>query len=431
MREPLPARRPWRPLAPALVFMAGALFLVAKGNLLATASPAPATPEKALIYAGWYGNTIPTPSYIASNQDFLESQPFNGMVVYLRNPSMSINATTGVMTNSALSYASISSVLDPIRNLAFTHLLENFAYVVGNSPPDFFDDWSVPIQNFANLAHALKDAGIKGIFFDNEEYFSPWAAYPLGVSYPLTPLADYQSQARLRGKQVMEAMVAQFPDIVVLTLHGPYISEPAAPWQLGFPSVVDYNALMGPFFAGFQEGKGSQATNVDGGELYWLRSASEFQDSYNWRRYDMASSAVNCAFLPPALRATWSDSISIGFGVYDQPSGGRTVSPSSLTTTLANALQQSDRYVWFYTETMTFLAPESAGGATQTWIDAVAAALPAASVPPANPPAPLPSPTVSGTGEEARSSCGLLGIEVIPIMLAIGFLRARRRRKAG
>jgi hypothetical protein len=334
------------------------------------------------------------------------------------------------MTNSSLSYASISSVLDPIRNLSFTNLLENFAYVIGNSPPDFFDDWSVPVQNFANLAHALKDAGIKGIFFDNEQYFSPWAAYPLGVSYPLTSLADYQTQARLRGRQVMEAMVAQYPDIVVLTLHGPYISEPAAPWQLGFPSVVNYNALMGPFFAGFQEGKGSQATNVDGGELYWLRSASEFQASYDWRRYDMASSAVNCAFLPAALRTSWPDSVSISFGVYDQPSGGRTVSPSSLTSTLANALQQSDRYVWFYAESMTFLQPPSAGGASQMWVDAVAAALPAASIPPASPPAPVPSPSVSGSSPAAKSACGLLGFEVVPIMLVLGCLRARRRRKS-
>jgi len=44
MREPLPACL-WRPpLAPVLVLIVGALFLAAKGNLLATASPAPATP---------------------------------------------------------------------------------------------------------------------------------------------------------------------------------------------------------------------------------------------------------------------------------------------------------------------------------------------------------------------------------------------------
>ena len=75
----------WESVASGLVLIACVTFLVGKVDFLATTTPVPATPEKALIYAGWFGNTIPTPSYVASNQAFLESQPFNGLVVYLRN----------------------------------------------------------------------------------------------------------------------------------------------------------------------------------------------------------------------------------------------------------------------------------------------------------------------------------------------------------
>jgi hypothetical protein len=206
--SPPPTRRLL--VAPGFVLALAAVYLAFAGSGLAASPPAPATPQKSLIYAGWYGSTTPTPSYIQSNFAFLESQPFNGIIVYLRNASMSVNASIGVMTNTPMSYAAISSVLDPIRNLPFEHLVDNFGFVIGNDPPDFFDDWSVPIQNFANLARALKEAGLKGFVFDNEQYFAPWADYPTGVSNPLTPLASYESQARLRGRQVMEAMVAEF-----------------------------------------------------------------------------------------------------------------------------------------------------------------------------------------------------------------------------
>jgi hypothetical protein len=408
---------------PALALVLGSAIFVLAGKNLASSTPAPATPAKSLIYAGWFGNTTPTPTYIQANLAFLESQPFNGIVVYLRNASMSVNASIGVMTNTPMSYPAIASVLDPIRNIQFTQLVDNFGFVIGNDPPDFFDDWSIPIQNFANLARALKEAGLKGFVFDNEQYFAPWADYPTGVSYPLLSLAQYQTQVRLRGKQVMEAMVAEFPEIVVITLHGPYISEPTAPWQLGFPQWQSGNELHGPFFAGFQEGMGSLSQNVDGGELYDCRTTTDFQQTYNWRKYDLPSDAVNCAYIPASLRPSWPANVSISYGVYDQPFGGQAMNSTVLATTLTNAIQQADRWVWYYVEGPSYLLPPSSGGASQAWVDAVRSALPATPAP--------PSPVVTVAPVEsakARSSCGLLGMEVVPIFFILGLLRSRKGR---
>jgi hypothetical protein len=426
------------PTSPARVLAGSLLVLVMAATGFAPAgrglaASRVATPQKSLIYAGWYGNTTPTPSFIASHFDFLETQPFNGLVVYLRNASMTINASTGVMTNTPMTHTAIASVLDPIRDLPFWQLQDNFGFVMGNDPPDFFDDWSVPIQNFRNLAHALHDAGLKGFVFDNEQYFTPWANYPDGVNYGYT-LAQYETQARLRGRQVMEAMVSEFPDIVVITLHGPYVSEPDAPWQLGFPQWQNGNELQGPFFAGFQEGRGLLATNVDGGELYDLRSATDFQETYSWRKYDLPSDAVNCSFIPPALRPSWPGSVSISFGVYDYPYGGQAMNPSILATTLTNALARADRWVWFYSEANTFLLSPSQGGAPQTWVDAVRSALPELSEPPPAAPPAVPPPAVatsSSSSEGAtRSNCGLLGIEVVPLFLILAAWRRRRQKQS-
>ena len=421
---------------PIIAFLfAGAVILLA-GRSMAAVAPVPATPEKSLIYAGWYGNTIPTPSYIAQNLAFLESQPFNGLAVYMRNPSKSINATTAIMKSLSISYESISSVLAPISGLNSAQLRDNFGLVMGSNPPDFFDDWSTTIQNFANLAAAARDAGLRGIIFDNEQYFSPWGDYPSGVDYPLMTLAQYQTQAILRGRQVMEAMVAEFPEITVITLHGPYVSEPQAPASLLFPQWQSGNELLGPFFAGFQEGSSTPGQNVDGGELYKLRSASEFQDSYDWRRHDLPSSAIDCAFIPETLRPSWSDSISISFGIYDRPFGAATMTPSILTTTLANALERADRWVWFYAEDNTYLLPPNQGGASEECVAAVRAALPVAAAPAPwptikPPPPSLQSAAPPATDGEHSSRCGLLGMEVVPIFIALAFMRTRRRARCG
>jgi hypothetical protein len=178
---------------------------------------------------------------------------------------------------------------------------------------------------------------------------------------------------------------------------------------------------------------------VDGGELYDLRTVSEFQDTYDWRRFDLPSAAVDCSFISPSLRSTWSDDISISFGVYDCPFGGEPMSPSVLTTTLTRAIAMADRWVWFYAEDNTYLLPPAQGGASEEWVNAVRAALPVEAAPepepiPDPPPPPLSPPlaeeaTPAPAGSKHHTGCGLLGMEVAPIFLAFVLLRGRRRAK--
>lgn len=335
------------------------------------ATPSPANPA-ALIYAGWFGNTIPTPSFVSANFAFLESQPFDGLVVYLRNPNLSVNLTSNVMKPTAISYDTMMSVLSPIASLNFNTLKHNLGLVQGSTPPDFFDDWSVVVQNYSNLARAAKDSGLKGLCFDNEQYAAPWGNYASTLKYYTTKtMAEYETQARLRGKEIMEAMVAQFPDIVFMTLHGPYVSEPDAPSALKFPQWQSGNELMGPFFAGHMEGAGTTGCCIDGGELYTLRSQTDFQASYTWRRHDIASETVNSTFIPAALRTEWANRSNLSFGVYDKAFGGAAMDATILRPTLANAMRQADKYVWYYAEAATYLKPPDAGGASETWVDAI------------------------------------------------------------
>ena len=241
-----------------------------------------------LILHDWYGKSpASTPSFVREHLAFLESQPFDGLALYLRSPDLSINVTTSVMSREPIPYEKIAEVLKPVAGLSSRTLVHNFAAVLSLKTPDVFDDWSVVLQNFGFLARASREAGLKGIYFDNENYEARWADYPTGVAQPRKTLAEYQAQARLRGKQVMKALTAAYADLTVLTLHGPYVSEPKAPSPL-FPSWALSNRLLGPFFAGFVEGAGAKARVVDGGELYHLRTAEEFRRSYDWRKHALA-----------------------------------------------------------------------------------------------------------------------------------------------
>jgi len=311
-----------------------------------------------------------SPAYIRQNLEHLESLPIEGLAVYVRSADQSLNVTMNVAKNEVLGVERIAKVLAPLKGLPLRRLSQNFAVVIPRRPPDFFADWSGVVTNFADLARAARDVGLKGIFFDNENYEAPWANYPDGTAHREKSLREYQDQARLRGKEIMQAMVKEFPEIVVISLHGPYSSEPRAAEPL-FPGWHKANELLGPFFTGFVEGSGKQSLCVDGGELYYLRTDEEFQKSYLWRKRTIASDSFNCSFIPPAVRAMWQARVSVAFGMSTVAFRGKEMSPAILRTTVAHALVHTDRYVWVFPENVTFLKPAKDGGADEAWVQAL------------------------------------------------------------
>jgi len=327
--------------------------------------------EPLLLLHDWFGTSpAATPAFVRDHLEFLESRPFDGLALYLRTPDLKINVTSRVLSTSRLTLEEIQEVLRPLASIRFRSLLHNFAAVLSTNPPDVFDDWEGVVQNFGRLARAAREAGLEGVYLDNENYGTRWTDYPSGAAYPSKSLQEYQDQARLRGRQVMEAMTACYPDLTVIVLHGPYLSEPKAPHPL-FPSWERANRLQGPFFAGLVEGAAPASRCVDGGELYDLRSAEDFQRSYDWRKSELPSERVNCAYLPPTVRSRWASTVEIAFGLYDRPFRGVPMDPPTLRSCVTRALRRTDRYVWLYVEGATFLRPADRGGAPEEWVDAV------------------------------------------------------------
>jgi hypothetical protein len=310
---------------------------------------------------------------IKMNIPYIDSLPFDGIAIH----AVAFN-DYGFSSKRVYTSNEILNALTPLSG-KFKNMKHFFLQMWVRKTCDFFDDagWAVILNNWRMAARALKAAGpeFKGILFDNEEYFGAeyniWI-YPDNVDHPEKSLNEYIAQVRLRGKQVMQACLAEYPEIKIMHLHGPYMSERGVPSTVN--TQIGYRALAGPFFTGMVEAQTGLSSVIDGGENYKFRTVLDFETSYQWRKYTIASSSWNSVNIPVSLRPLWPGKVSISFGVDDNTGAQPTKTPAILKTTLENAMNRCDEYVWFYSENN---APANAytylekGGVPAEWLKAV------------------------------------------------------------
>lgn len=272
--------------------------------------------------------------------------------VFLRMP-----ATSGLITmNAPVALAAITADLAPVAALKPVNLRFNFAVVSFRRDLDPFDDWSVVVANFTNLAKAAKAAGLVGIVIDNEsasgldnDPSGLRVNYPADVKFPGRSVDEYRARTQLVSKQIMQAMVVEFPQIAVVVMRGPAGGEQMTSQQMVPPLNGTRPTLLGSFFAGFVEGKGSTALVVDGGDDYGLRIDDQFAASSEWRKTGIASTATNSAVIPAALRSAWPTSVNVSFGVREIDGYlGQTLANVQTVweNTVSTALRQSDTFAW-------------------------------------------------------------------------------------
>lgn len=322
-----------------------------------------------------YGLDIPTPSHVAANVAKVDAMPFDGLVVTLPVQSAAIQRPTPV------SAAAIESALAPMKQASLAKVRHNFVRVLATHGGSF-DDYTTPAANFRALAAAARDAGLEGIFFDNEEYFPElgpvWGSGACGSS----DLTTCQAAARAAGKLVMAEMIAEWPTVTVIVLYGPWVSEPKtfAFFDGYFPynDVSAANPAMGPFVIGMIEASvGTSARLVDGGELYSIREKAEFERAYEWMKWELPKQGAS---IPSSLASSYGKTVSVAFGVYDRPFLGMPMSASIWSTTLSNALILADRYAWAYTEEHDWwgVGWPQAGPPPAQWVEATQSAREAA-----------------------------------------------------
>ena len=331
----------------------------------------PENPKKLplLVLAQHPGDMTTMPASIAENIAHIESLPFDG--IFIKS-----DAGWLAMGGKALNWVDVSSEFAPLKG-AFKKLKNNFLMIFVDFPGDLWEAeeaWKITAKNFALMARIAKELGCKGIVYDNEEYKTRWHSYNYNYNNTNNPAynrKEHASQTTLRGKQVMEAMVEVFPEIEVLVYHGPYLSEPRTPSAFSLNQMPDwlYHELLGPFFVGLVQGCGEKSNVIDGGELYQYRTKEHFEVSYQWRKYDIASEETKSWMIPQETRSKWSNNVQIAFAVYHHQSSSRfPMNPEIMEPTLINAMQSTDKYVWYYTEVDNWLIP---GKMPEEWRQAV------------------------------------------------------------
>lgn len=98
----------------------------------------------------------------------------------------------------------------------------NFLMLYSNpGDVDWFDDagWRAIVEHWRLLARLAKQGGLSGLLFDAEPYTKPHSQflYRAQPGCDRHTFAEYRAKARQRGREVMTAVAAEFPDISIFS----------------------------------------------------------------------------------------------------------------------------------------------------------------------------------------------------------------------
>ena len=335
-----------------LRFVSRGLSLLAA--LLATAAPAHAG-SKRLIEFGW---DIPDTAFLRAHISQMRQTPFDGCVFqveYAKPDGAKGNFTWQAWGRRAFTEAELHDAFTDLRHTRFGKFKYNFLRL--NTTPahlDWFDDHSAVLAN-ATLAAQLARAGrCPGILFDIEQYDGKLFNYHQQRDAATKPWAVYAAQARLRGREVMQALQAGYPALTVFLTFG--YSLPWGDSNNAKATLADCNyGLLAPFLDGMLEAARGGTRFVDGFEhAYAYTTAAEFAAAQQMVKHDLLPIVCD--------PAKYHRVFSLGFGLWlDYNSNKRPwdaadvsknyFSPTAFETTARAALRATDQYVWIYSQT--------------------------------------------------------------------------------
>jgi hypothetical protein len=312
------------------------------------------SPAKKLIEFGW---DEPDTSFLRRHREQFEQSPFDGCVFHVLaqgSSGASQNFTWLCWGRRRFTAAEFATARADLETMSRTRFHDNFLrFNVTPGDVDWFDDFTAITSN-AREAAALARAGrCRGILFDTEQYEAKLFDYPKQRDSANRSWSQYAAQARARGREVMTAFQSAFPGLTVIVTFGPsLVWEQSRGGKQPLADCAD--GLLVPFFGGMLEAAEKETQLVDGHELsYGYQDASAFA-----RARDIIK--IHAGQLD-AERPRPAHPVSAAFGLwldYDRPKLGwdarrpesNYFSPERFETSLRAALEQSDEFVWIYTE---------------------------------------------------------------------------------
>ncbi|MCX7047933.1 MAG: hypothetical protein NTX50_20910 [Candidatus Sumerlaeota bacterium] len=316
---------------------------------------------KKLIATGW---DHADSRQLRENLAVMEKQPFAGVVVDVTGPIDAKRrcALRTTFSNKPWERQWFDACVQDLKACKFTRFTDNFLLVGANpGDVDYFDDegWSAIVAHWRIAAQIAKQSGFKGLLFDPEPYSQPHSqfAYPAQPQKDKHSFEEYCLKARQRGRETMQAVAAEFPEIVLFCCFMNSVNAHAA-------GQTDPQALLAgqgygllpAFFDGWLDAAPPTVTMVDGCEsAYSYNSVNAYLEAGNLMH-------GNCQELvSPANRAKYRAQVQVSFGLYLDAYCNPTTSPwyidglggpreQRLRENVRTALRVADEYVWVYGE---------------------------------------------------------------------------------
>jgi hypothetical protein len=259
------------------------------------------------------------------------------------------------MGNRAFRIEDFRDAIADLRAPEWRKFTDNFLPVMFSAAQstiglNWFDDsrWRIVANNFEVLARIAVEGGCKGLILDPEHYNYDLFNYTAQQRQLDKPFAAYREMARQRGREVMKAIAAAFPNAVLLSLYG-YTFPLVYLKNSGDLPKTPYN-LLPSFYDGFLEAMPSGAILVDGYEqAYPFKQHGQFTEAY--RRIQ---DAIKLSSVPEHYR----QKLKAGFGLWlDYRKQPNYFTADEFQRAVRSALEVSDGYVWIYSETAGFFPP--------------------------------------------------------------------------
>ena len=330
----------------------------------------------------------PDAAYCHANIRAMERLPFDGIAIW---PTAEIDGKRERIWFRWFNPERITEelVADTIRDLKATEFrtfTDSFIQMAAQcgplGAPGWWDDaaWEAITSNMTLAARIAKECSLRGIMLDVEQYGAAESPYKYRFNYPYAHAeekklldsgqidrahtwAEFTMAARQRGRQIMSAMCAVYPDITLTSIAGLHeLAKRRIGDGRGFCpgekleglASSDYG-LLAPFADGLLDGAGPEATIVDGLEGTYAFTLN--------KRFRQARADVENAFDVSAVPELYRKRINVAFGLmadFDFRSRGWHSDPQNLArnhftpvdfgNALYFAMLNSDRYVWVYSE---------------------------------------------------------------------------------
>jgi hypothetical protein len=332
-----------------LLFMSSAL-----GGAAPSATSSPLASKK-LIEFGW---DEPSTAFMRAHILPMEKTPFDGCVFHVEYPKGGGgvgNFTWECWGTNTFTLKELQNALDDLKATRFVRFTNNFLRF--NTSParlDWFDDFGPILANAELAARIAREGKCAGLLFDTEHYDGPLFNYHKQRDARSKSFAEYTSQARKRGREVMEAFQQGYPDLTIFLTFAYSLPWAQSGGITNKLAEVDYG-LLAAFMDGLFAGATGKTKIVDGYESsYAYKQTSDFENAYK---------TMQESLLPMVVDADrYRKHSSIGFGLWMdldwRKYGWNTndfsknfFSPEIFGASVRTALQRSDEYVWIYTET--------------------------------------------------------------------------------